>query len=277
MDAYEKLEALKDLISSYDRLAVAFSGGVDSTLLLAVAHGVLGDRCLAVIATSPTYPRREYESAHEWVQSRGIPFVIIESEELEIPGFSGNPPERCYYCKKELFEKIYGEVRKFGIAVVADGSNYDDTLDFRPGMRASRELGVKSPLMECGLTKEDIRLLSRHSYHLSTSDKQPMACMASRIPYGSRVSRDKLAQIEMMEDFLSDAGFRVFRARHHGDLLRLELGRDEMTLLREENLVSEVVDVAKRIGFVYVTMDLQGFRSGSMNEALQKKGHNTPY
>jgi pyridinium-3,5-biscarboxylic acid mononucleotide sulfurtransferase len=272
MDAYEKLETLKGLIASYCGLVVAFSGGVDSTLLLAVAHEVLGDRCLAVIATSSTYPRREYASAVEWVRNRGIPFVTIVSEELDIPGFSDNPPDRCYYCKKELFSKIFHEAVRFGVTAIADGTNYDDMGDFRPGMKAARELGVKSPLMQCGLTKDDIRRISREKYNLPTADKQPMACMASRIPYGSVVSADKLKQIEAIEDFIESKGFKVFRARHHGDLLRLELGREEMAKISQDSLSSEIVDFAKRAGFVYVTLDLQGFRSGSMNEVLQNGG-----
>ena len=264
----DKLKELKNIIGSWDGCAVAFSGGVDSTLLLTVAHEVLGKKCRAVIATSSTYPRREYTSALEWVQSQGVPYVILISEELDIPGFSDNPPDRCYYCKKELFTKILVEANKFGVSVVADGANADDTGDFRPGMKAARELGVRSPLMECGLTKDDIRTISREIYNLPTADKQPMACMASRIPYGSIVTSEKLEQIEKIEDFLSGKGFKVFRARHHGDLLRLELGKNEMALLQQGTMSSEIVDFAKAAGFVYVTMDLQGFRSGSMNEVL---------
>jgi pyridinium-3,5-biscarboxylic acid mononucleotide sulfurtransferase len=268
MDHMKKLERLKELVSSYGGLAVAFSGGVDSTLLLEVAHEVLGKRCLAVIATSSTYPRREYEGALQWVQGRGIKHMVIISEEIDIPGFSDNPPDRCYFCKKELFSKIQHQVACLGISVIADGANSDDTGDFRPGIRAARELGVKSPLMECGLTKKDIRAISREVYSLPSADRQSMACMASRIPYGSPITPEKLGQIETVEDFLAKKGFKVYRARHHGDLLRLELGKDDMGLLQNEALASEIVDMAKRTGFVYVTLDLQGFRSGSMNEVL---------
>ncbi len=276
MRCLEKLERLKNLLESWGGCAVAFSGGVDSTLLLTVAYEALGQRCLAVIATSSTYPWREYTSALEWVQNRGVPYVTIVSEELDIPGFSENPPDRCYYCKKELFSKVWDEARRFGVSVVADGTNFDDTGDFRPGMKAARELGVRSPLLECGITKDDIRLISREIYHLGTADKQPMACMASRIPYGSIVTADKLRQIEAMEDFLAEKGFKVFRARHHGDLLRLELGRDEMEMVQKGSLASELVDFAKHTGFVYVTLDLEGFRSGSMNEVLQNGGRRAP-
>ncbi len=271
VEHHEKLSKLKGLLKSWGGCAVAFSGGVDSTFLLAVAHEVMGKKCLAVIATSSTYPKREYDEALKWVQDRGIVHTVIVSEELDIQGFSDNPPQRCYYCKKELFSKIAYEARRFGVSVVADGTNSDDTGDFRPGMKAVQELGVRSPLLECGLTKNDIRLISREIYNLPTADKQPMACMASRIPYGSVVTKEKLKQVEAMEDFLAEKGFKVFRARHHGDLLRIELGKDEMAILQKETLTSELVDFAKRMGFVYVTLDLQGFRSGSMNEVLRHK------
>jgi len=269
MDHLKKLEQLKGLIESYGGLAVAFSGGVDSTLLMEVAHEVLGKKCLAVIATSSTYPKREYEAALAWVQERCIRHMVIISEEIDIPGFADNPPDRCYFCKKELFSRIQREVERLGIHVIADGANFDDTGDFRPGIRAARELGVKSPLMECGLTKEDIRAISREVYRLPTADRQSMACMASRIPYGSPITHEKLGQIEAIEGFLAEKGFKVYRARHHGDLLRLELGEEDMERLHAGGLAGEIVEVAKKNGFVYVTLDLQGFRSGSMNEALQ--------
>jgi pyridinium-3,5-biscarboxylic acid mononucleotide sulfurtransferase len=271
VSCHEKLDKLKGLLKSWGGCAVAFSGGVDSTLLLAVAHEIMGKKCLAVIATSSTYPKREYEEALKWVQDKSIPHIVIVSEELDIPGFSDNPPNRCYYCKKELFTKIAHEAKQFGVSVVADGTNSDDTSDFRPGMKAVQELGVRSPLLECGLTKDDIRLISREIYNLPTADKQPMACMASRIPYGSVVTKEKLKQVEAIEDFLAEKGFKVFRARHHGDLLRIELSKDEMAMLQQETVTSEFVDFAKRAGFVYVTLDLQGFRSGSMNEVLLHK------
>ena len=271
MDPYGKLAALKNLVSSCGSLAVAYSGGVDSTLLLAIAHEVLGEGCLAVIASSPVFPKREHGQALAMVEDRGIRHVVVASDMLHLRAFSENPPDRCYHCKKGLFSEIIREAGRSGIAVVADGTNADDVSDYRPGMKALHELGVRSPLRECGITKADIRLLSREVYGLATADRQSMACMASRIPYGSAVTAAKLAQIEAMEDFLAQQGFRFFRARHHGEVLRLELGPDEMVLAMKDGLRSGIVDLAKKAGFTYVTLDLQGFRSGSMDEALLQK------
>jgi uncharacterized protein len=265
-----KLADLKYLISSWKSCAVAYSGGVDSTFLLAVAHEALNDNCLAVIATSSTYPNREYAPAIKWLDEKGVRFESIVSKELDIPEFRDNPPNRCYYCKKELFLKIRDIANRQGIEVIADGANLDDTGDFRPGMKAAKELGVKSPLKELGFSKEDIRQISASVYNLPTAFKQPMACMASRIPYGAPITTEKLKQVEVVEDFLAAKGFKTFRARHHGDMLRIELARDDMSLAIEDELSAEIVSTAKRAGFAYVTLDLEGFRSGSMNEVINK-------
>ena len=266
-----KLERLRRILKKTGGCAVAFSGGVDSSVVLSASYEVLGDRCLAVIATSSTYPEREFKRALEWVERVGIPHVVIASEELDIPEFSCNPTDRCYYCKKELFEKIGEQARSHGLSHVADGSNADDVGDYRPGMTAARELKVLSPLKEAGLTKDDVRTLAREVYRLPVADKPSMACLASRFPYGSEITRSKLGQVEQIEIFLEQQGFRVFRARHHGDILRLELGPEEMATMLNGDLRQEFILLAKELGFTYVTLDLEGYRTGSMNEQLSKE------
>jgi len=264
----EKLARLRDILRKTGGCAVAYSGGVDSSLVLAVARDVLGDRCLAVIATSSTYARRECEAAIAWVQQQGIPYVAIESEELDVPGFRDNPPDRCYYCKKELFTRVREQAAAHGLDHVADGTNADDVHDWRPGMRAAEELGVLSPLKEAGLTKDDIRSIAREAYRLPMADKPAMACMASRFPYGSTITREKLRQVEEVEALLAQQGFEVYRARHHGDILRLELGPGEMECIQRPEVREACVRLAKAQGFTYVTLDLEGYRTGSMNEPL---------
>ena len=261
-----RFDRLRDILRSLGGCAVAFSGGVDSSLLVVAAREVLGDRMLAVIATSSTYPERECRRAVEFVKERGIPHAVIASEELDIHGFSENPRDRCYHCKSELFRRVRAEADARGIEWIADGSNADDLGDYRPGMRAARELRVRSPLLEAGLTKEDIRAISREVYRLPTADKQSMACLASRFPYGSAITRGKLGQVERIEEFLERRGFRVFRARHHGDVLRLELGPREMEEVMRGEARKEIAAFAKEQGFVYITLDLEGYRTGSMNE-----------
>lgn len=264
-----KLDHLKQILRDTGGCAVAYSGGVDSSLLVTVAHEVLADRCLAVIATSSTYPQRELRSAVEFVQTRGIPHVVIESEELDIPEFACNPTDRCYYCKRELFGKVREQAQARGLAFVADGANADDARDFRPGLRAGREAGVLSPLRESGLGKEAVRLIAREVYSLPVADKPAMACLSSRFRYGDTITREKLRQVEEIEDFLYSQGMRTFRARHHGDLVRLELGPGEMAAIQAADLREACVAFAKSRGFAYVTLDLEGFRSGSMNEVLE--------
>ena len=266
-----KLEQLRRILGDTGGCAVAFSGGVDSSVVLSAAFEVLGERSLAVIATSSTYPEREFRRAVEWVEQQGIPHVVISSEELDIPEFSCNPTDRCYYCKKELFEKVGEQAHIHGLSHVADGSNADDVGDYRPGMTAARELKVLSPLKEAGLTKEDVRALAREVYRLPVADKPAMACLASRFPYGSEITRSKLGQVEQIEVFLERRGFRIFRARHHGDTLRLELGPDETVAMLDGDTRREVIRLAKELGFTYVTLDLEGYRTGSMNEQISKK------
>ncbi len=262
-----KLARLKSILAATGGCAVAFSGGVDSSLLLAVAREVLRERCLAVIATSSTYSRREYREAVAFAEDRGIPLATISSEELEIPGFRDNPPDRCYHCKTELFSRIAALAAERGLRSVADGSNSDDLGDYRPGMRAARELGVISPLQEAGLGKEEIRALSRR-YALPTAEKPAMACLASRFPYGSTITREKLGQVEAMEEHLRELGFSGFRARHHGDLVRLEVPAAQLPALLGEEVRQSCLLKARELGFTYTTVDLEGYRTGSMNEAL---------
>lgn len=272
----KKLDRLKEILRKTEGCAVAFSGGVDSTLLLAVASEVLGPRCLAVIATSSTYPQLEFERAVEWVQAQEIPYVTIRSEELSIPGFKENPPDRCYWCKKELFTKVRECADERGLPRIADGSNADDADDYRPGMMAARDLGVLSPLKEAHLTKDDVRTVSREVYHLKTADKPAMACLASRFPYGSAITEQKLTQVEKLEAFLRERGLAVCRARHHGDTVRLELGPDEMASIWEPTTRGAIVAKAKELGFTYVTLDLEGYRTGSMNEVLSDAQRREP-
>jgi uncharacterized protein len=263
-----KLERLREMLRETGGCAIAYSGGVDSSVLVAAGHEVLGDRCLAVTAMSSTYSRREGEQAVAWLEARGIPHEVIVSEELDIPEFSDNPPDRCYFCKHELFTKVREQAEAHGIGYVADGTNADDLLDHRPGLRAAEELGVLSPLREAGLTKEEIRAIARETYELPMADKPAMACMASRFPYGSTITRDKLAQVEAIEAFLADHGFEVYRARHHGEVLRLELDDIGLRTLLSPALHEPFIAFAKAQGFTYVTADLEGYRTGSMNEAL---------
>jgi len=265
----KKLEKLKGILGETGGCAIGFSGGVDSTLLVAVAHEALGDRCHAVISTSSTYARRECEQAISWISDQGIPFTVIESEELDIPGFSDNPPDRCFHCKHELFCRIAEVGAALGLKQVADGTNADDESDYLPGRRAAKELGVLSPLLEAGMTKQDIRDIAREVYDLPVADKPAMACLASRFPYGEKITRDKLEQTQAIEEYLQDQGFRVYRARHHGDIIRIETGPDEVEKLMVPEMRRKIVELAKEQGFLYVTLDMEGYRTGSMNEGME--------
>lgn len=271
MDVHEKLNALKENIKEMDSLAVSFSGGVDSTFLLKVAYDVLGDRALAVTARSSTYPEREFKEAEAFAKNLGVRHIVIDSEELDIPGYADNPADRCYYCKRELFEKVRAAARENGIRYVSDGSNLDDLGDYRPGMKAAAELRVESPLKAAGLVKEDIRLLSREM-GLPTWNKPAFACLASRFPYGQKITREKLAMVDKAEQLLLDLGFRQVRVRHHGDLARIEVGPEERGRFFTENLMEKVYGELKKIGFTYVTLDMKGYRTGSMNEVLPASG-----
>jgi uncharacterized protein len=236
-------------------------------LLLAVACDVLGDRVLAVTAASAIHPAAEKEAAAALTARLGVRQVTIETDELGIAGFADNPPERCYLCKAELFGRLQQIARAEGIAYVADGANADDAGDFRPGMRAVGELGVVSPLLEAGLTKDDVRALSKQ-LGLETWDKPSAACLASRFPYGEPITREKLAMVEAAEEFLTGLGFRQVRVRHHGPIARIEVAPDEIERLSSDTVREQVTGALTGIGYRYVTIDSRGYRTGSLNEVL---------
>ena len=260
----KKLTQLKEYLAGLEGAVVAFSGGVDSTFLLAVAVEVLGDRVLAVTATSETYPERERREAHELARMLGVRHREVVSEELDLPEFKDNPRNRCYYCKKELFGKLRAIANAAGLAHVLDGTNVDDLGDHRPGREAAAELGVLSPLVQAGLTKEEIRQLSQ-VMKLPTWDKPAYACLSSRFPYGTAITPDRVRQVGQAEEALRGLGFRVLRVRYHGEVARLELGPDEFRQAVGE-LRDVVADIVRKAGFIYVAVDLQGYRTGSMNE-----------
>ena len=265
--ALAKLERLRERLRVIGGAVVAFSSGVDSTFLLRVAHEELGDRVVAATARSHSFPNRELDEATAFCRAEGVRHVVIDSEELDIPGFAENPPDRCYHCKRELFSKLLAFARDNGLAAVLEGSNIDDDGDYRPGRRAIRELGIVSPLHEAGLTKTEIRALSR-KMGLPTSDKSSFACLASRFPYGERITVRGLERVEKAEQWLLDAGWGLtqLRVRSHGDLARIEVPPADIPRLAAR--ASEIAAAFKDLGFAYVTLDLLGYRTGSMNEIL---------
>jgi uncharacterized protein len=268
MDA--KVEKLHALLRGYGRVAVGFSGGVDSTLLVRVALDVLGpENVLAVIADTPSLPRSEFAEALLVAEAMGAACEVINPDELSDPHYVANPLDRCYYCKKSLFGRIAQVATEKGFCVVLDGNNADDADDYRPGRRAAVELGVKSPLMEAGLTKAEIREWSARA-GLPTAEKPAMACLASRIPYGTPVTVEVLAQVERAETVLREEGFVQYRVRHYGETARIEVPVAGMARLLDSELRERVVRGVRAAGYRSVTLDLQGYRTGSLNEGLKK-------
>jgi pyridinium-3,5-biscarboxylic acid mononucleotide sulfurtransferase len=264
----ERETALAARLRSLPSLLVAYSGGVDSAYLAWAATQALGARALCVTADSPSYPERHRGMALAVARDFGLRHEVIQTGELSLPEYRANAPDRCYHCKHELYTQLTTLARHRGIAAVADGTNADDRGDFRPGRRAAKEFGVISPLDEAGLSKSDIRELS-HAAGLPTWDEPASACLSSRVPYFSEVTEDKLRAIEQAEDALRDLGFRVVRVRHHGEVARVELGRDEMARAATPEIAPAIDRALKAIGFRYVALDLKGYRLGSLNEALK--------
>ncbi len=265
---HKKLQALREQIQKLGTVAVAFSGGVDSTFLLYIAHQELADGVLAVTARSLSFPKRELDEACAFTKAHGIEHIVVDSEELDIEGFSDNPTNRCYLCKTELFTKIRTITQERGIAHIAEASNADDSSDYRPGLQAVSELGIFSPLRFTKFTKAEIRQLSKE-LALPTWNKQSFACLSSRFPYGDKITPDRLRKVDQAEQVLLDSGFHQVRVRYHGNLARIETDEDGIIKLLDPSLRRDIDKKLRDIGFVYITADLRGYRTGAMNETLR--------
>ncbi len=263
----EKYQNLKRIIKEIGSTVVAYSGGVDSTFLLKVTHDGLKEKMAALTAISPLYPSFELEEAKRLAKEMGVKHLLIESDELKLKGFAQNTRDHCYYCKKELFRICRGKAEELGFSHVLDGTNFDDLQDFRPGMKAAREQGVHSPLLEAEFTKDDIRKLSRQ-LGLPTWDKPSFACLSSRFPYGTEITRERLERVARCEEQLRKLGFKQFRVRYHNEVARIEVGKEEIAKFLEDGNRDFIVEKFKEYGFTYIALDLQGYRTGSLNERI---------
>jgi len=265
------VESLEKILSDMRSVLIAYSGGTDSTFLLKIAANVLGDKAIAVTASSETYTPQELREAKKNAEVIGAQHIIVYTDELNDPNFSSNPPDRCYYCKRELFTKLTELAKRHRLNSIIDGSTRDDEMDFRPGMRAVAEFGIKSPLKDAGFTKEDIRTLSKEM-NLPTWDKPPLPCLSTRFPYGTQITKEKVLRVGRAEEFLAGFGIRQLRVRDHGNIARIEVLRADMPIFLDEEISNVIVEKFKALGYSYIALDIQGYRMGSMNEPLKEEG-----